>query len=269
MCLHILGLRKTINGKLTEKPASQGYKKGLMFIYAKFCYYNQIPYDQPKIRRPSAPIPIIPSTAGVNKIIGSASRNYAPIFRIMAETAIEGQELRNIHQNQIDKEHGILSVTGVKGHDNGIYPLKATTAEMLRQYLAKHPEPYPFPEPKGMGNAWVGSRKRASAKLCEPDLNKIPLKSLRNYAGAMFWYGKGNKDPWAVMKFMRHKKLSTTQDYLRGMTTPEEDEYTHRTIQLGTPTTIKEIEEAVDTGFKLATQADNYQVFVKLKPLTI
>jgi integrase len=260
---------KTHQWEATTTPATNGYKRNLCQIYVTFCKYNLIPYDSPKIRC-HPPIPIIPSTANVSKIIHNASRKFIAIFTILAETAVEGQELSNVHQNQIDAVRGSISVTGVKGHTNGIYPLRAQTAEMLRQYLAKHQnEPYPFPPSRHITNAWIYARKKAAKKLCQPDLMKIPLKNLRNYAGAMFYYGKGNKDPWAVMKFMRHKQLSTTQDYLRSMATPEEDSYTHRTIQLGTPTTIKEIEEAIDTGFKLATQADGYQLFVKLKPLEI
>ena len=250
------------------RPASKGYKRNLVEIYATFCKYNQIPFDRPRIRV-NSPIPIIPSTANVNKIIANGSRMYAPIFKIMAETAIEGQELTNTHRNQIDTERGSISIIGVKDHTNGVYYLRPQTADMLRGYLAKHAEPYPFPQSRSIGKSWEGARARAAKKLCDPALLKIPLKNLRNYAGAMFYYGKGNKDPWAVMKFMRHRRLSTTQDYLRGMATPQEDEYTHKTIQLGTPTTIKEIEEAIDTGYKLASEADGYQIFVKLKPLEI
>ena len=262
----ILGYKKA----KTNKPASNGYKRNLIQIYATFCKYNQIPFDRTESKvRANSPIPIIPSTTNLEKIINNASRKFIAIFRILSETAVEGQELSNTHQNQIDKQTGTISITGVKGHTNGIYKLKPQTAEMLREYLTKHPEPYPFPASRCMGKSWIGARQRAAKKLCDPELLKIPLKNLRNYAGAIFYYGKGNKDPWAVMKFMRHKRLDTTQDYLRGMVTPNEDEYTHKTIQLGTPTTIKDIEEAVDSGFKLASEADGYQIFVKLKTYTL
>jgi integrase len=259
----ILGFKKQ-----DGKPASKGYKLNLVNIYAIFCKYNQIPFDRPQLRV-NSPIPIIPSTTNVNKIIANGSRMYAPIFKIMAETAIEGQELTNTHRNQIDTQRGSISVIGVKDHTNGIYVLRQQTADMLRGYLAKHPEPYPFPQSRSIGKSWEGARARAAKKLCEPELLKIPLKNLRNYAGAIFYYTKGNKDPFAVMKFMRHRRISTTQDYLRGMIPPQDEEYTHKTIQLGTPTTIREIEDATDAGYKLASEANGYQIFVKLKPLEI
>jgi integrase len=248
-----------------KKPATNGFKKCLIQTYATFCKFNQIPFDRPKGLRHESPIPLIPTMANVEKIINNASRKYVTIFRILTETAVEGEELHQTHRNQIDPEQGTISVNGCKGHTNGVYKLKTQTAEMLRQYLAKHPEPYPFPESRAMSLMWQQYRKKASRKLCEPELLKIQMKNLRNYAGAIFYNAKG-KDPIATQRFMRHKKLDTTQQYLQGIMLYEEnEEYTTKTVQLGTPTTIREITELSDAGYQYYTEANGYKLFRKRK----
>jgi integrase len=247
-----------------NKPITTGHRKHILQTYSRFCKDNQIPFDMPKINvEPKAQI--IPTTKQVNSIIGCTEPKYTLIYTIMTETAVEGEELHITHRNSIDTQQGKLAITGVKGHSNRVYTLKPQTAEMLRQYLAKHPEPYPFPTSRAMGEAWIRARKQAVKKFCEPDLTSIPMKNLRNYAGALFYKTKG-KDPWATMHFMRHKKIETTQHYLEKMViTEENEEYTHRTIQTGTPTTIKEIEELADDGYQYFNEADGYKIFRKHK----
>jgi integrase len=213
---------------------------------------------------------MIPTTTQVQKIINNSSTNTATIFTIMTETAAEPQELKNVHRNQIDAQNGRISITGTKGHANGIYQLQPKTAEMLRQYLNKHPEQYPLPEPKCLEEAWYKYRKITAKKLCEPDLMKVQLKNLRNYAGARFYYGKGAKDTIATQRFMRHKKLDTTQHYLQAIIIQDNDEeYTTVAIQLGTPQTQKDILAYANAGYQKVTEADGYQYFRKRKGTSI
>jgi hypothetical protein len=70
------------------------------------------------------------------------------------------------------------------------------------------------------------------------------------------------------MGHMGHKKLDTTQHYLRAMTlqmATGEQEYISKAVQLGQPDTIKTIMELVDAGFRKETEADGYQIFRKPK----
>jgi len=182
----------------------------------------------------------------------------AAIFTIMSETAIEPEEMHQTPRSQINTEQGTISVNGTKGHANGTYKLKSRTAEMLRHFIAKHPEEYPFPKAKALGENWRNTRIRVSQKLCRKDLNTIPLRNLRNYAGAIFYKTTGKKDPIATMRFMRHKHLDTTLHYIRGINLDEPEEYTTVTIQLGQPDTMKKIIEYSDAGYSKLTEADGY-----------
>jgi integrase len=238
-----------------EEPLTKIYKLKLIYNYAVFCQANEIPFKAPKLNYES-PIPIIPSTEEVNQIIGCASDNYATVFTIMKETAVESDELHKTPTKQIDREKGILSIVGNKQHANGTYNLDPQTATMLRICLDK-PEretnikrqrpknEYPFPTRKSIGNAWREARIKASRKYQNKNLLNIPLKNLRNYAGAVYYFTYG-KDAIATQQFMRHKNLQQTSNYLRGL-----KGFTMRLQKIGKiATTAEEAMELILQGFK-------------------
>ncbi len=248
--------KSAINQDVTpDKPLTKGYKLKIIYAYAVFCQANEIPFKPPKISYES-PIPIIPSTEEVNQIIGCTSNNYATIFTIMKETAVESDELHKTSKNQIDKEKGILSIIGNKQHSNGTYNLTIQTATTLRIYLDKPEkktnfkrqipkEEYPFPTRKSISKAWLDARTKASIKYQNKNLLTIPLKNLRNYAGAVYYFTYG-KDAIATQQFMRHKNLQQTSNYLRGI-----KGFTMRLQKIGKiTTTAEETMELILQGFK-------------------
>jgi len=244
-----------------DKPLSKGFLRKYIDIYASFCHSNQIPIDKPKIIY-ECPIPLIPTTEQVHDIINTSESKYTCIFTIMSEIAVEPEELYQVHRTQINVENGEISIIGTKQHSNGNYKLKQRTGDMLRQYLAKRPNlQQPFPKPKAMSEIWRLTRVRASKKLCKPDLLKIPLKNLRNYAGAQFYKTTGKHDPIATMRFMRHKKLETTLHYIRAINLDEPEEYKTVTVKLGEPDTLPKITELSNAGYTKFTEADGYQYF--------
>jgi integrase len=260
--------------KLTYLKTDKKHRKGQsipdrtkndwVIAYNSFCEANKIKWVKPKYKWADN-IPLIPTTDSVNKIISSATARYAVIFTMLAETATEGKELEQTSRREIDAEQGIIVIKGTKGHDTGKYKLKEQTANMLRFYLADNRQEYPFPRSEIIGQVWRETRERASIKHAQPQLREIPLKNLRNYAGAIFYNTKG-KDPIATQRFMRHKKLETTQHYLKAIVTnSENDEWITKAVKLGTPTTIQEIIELSNEGFTRLTEADGYQLYRKLK----
>jgi integrase len=241
----------------TKQPFSAETKNKFLYAADKF-YENQgIQWKKP-YHKVEEKIPLIPTTENVELIITNASQKYATIFTILAETGAEGKELEKTSLDQIDTEQGIINITGCKGHGSGSYKLKKKTAEMLRIYLHKHPEKYPFPKSNVMGQVWRDTRKRTATKLCKTELNKIPLKNLRNYSGAKLYYK--TQDPIAVMRHLRHKKLETTMHYIRGITIGGEEEYTCKTAQ-----TIGEATQLIENGFQYVTEIDGIKLFKKPK----
>ena len=232
----------TAKSQTTNKPLSEGTKNKLLYVYDKYCKVQGIQWQKPYYRDEKK-VPLIPSRENVNAIINSATERYAVVFKILAETGAEGHELAKVTRTDIDTEQGIISIKGCKGHASGTYKLKTQTAEMLRIYLHKNPKEHPFPTSRCMGDQWRDTRKRTATKLCKPDINNILLKSLRNYAGAQLYYK--TRDPIAVMRHLRHKKLETTMHYISGITTGGEEDYTCKAT-----TNDNEATQLIEAGFE-------------------
>jgi hypothetical protein len=109
-----------------------------------------------------------------------------------------------------------------------------------------------------MGDVWRETRRRAMTKMCKPELDRIQLKSLRNYSGAQYYYK--TQDPIGVMRHLRHKRLETTMHYLRGITTDGEQEWTCKTA-----TNVKEATDLIEHGFQYVTEIDGTKLFKKRK----
>jgi len=253
----VKGYIATAKNQKTKEPLSEESKNKFAYAYDKYCQTQNIIWKKPffKVEEKT---PLIPSSENVNIILNNATKRYTVIFTLLIETGAEGHELEKVTQSDIDSEQGIIRLRGCKGHASGTYKLKTRTAEMLRVYLHKNPQEHPFPTSKIMGDVWRETRRRATTKLCKPELDKIPLKSLRNYSGAQFYYKL--PDPIAVMRHLRHKKLETTMHYLRGITTGEEEEYTVKTAS-----NVKEATDLIEHGFQYVTEIDGTKLFKKRK----
>ncbi len=261
---YIADLKRTDkrNPKLNGKPISNGTKRNMMQVYTFFCHEQDV-----EIRRTiyhyEAPTIQIPRTDDINAIINNASKESIPCFCIMRETAIEPTELHNIDKDKIDtsKPNAVIRVIGVKEHDNGIYYLSTGTSDMLRQYLKwraekqhkhnliapmqKDPSIYPFPTQGSLTDSWIKARRQAAKKLAKPELENIELKNLRNYAGAIHYIEFG-RDILETKKFMRHKKLEQTENYLKGI-----KDFSITSNKIGkTVATPQEAMELILQGFK-------------------
>lgn len=91
---------------------------------------------------------------------------------------------------------------------------------MLQEYLAKHQEDYPFPEPKLIGQAWRNAREKLAKETHCPELKKIQVKLLLNYSGAQLYLSMPKPDVISVMRHLRHKKIETIMHYIRAIVIP-------------------------------------------------
>ena len=202
---------------------SNATKCTFALAYEWFTRANGLKWEKPKYKWENH-IPIIPTTNQVNKIISASTERFATIYTLMTETGVEGQELRETSRKQYDSAQKILNIRGLKGHGDNNYKLKPRVAEMLEKYLARNPQEYPFPRAKTMSQMWLRARDKASRLHNDPELEKIPMKNLRNYSGAQVYFKSANS-PIAVMRHLRHKKLETTMHYLQAINLDEDPEY--------------------------------------------
>jgi len=241
----VKGYIATAKNQTTGEPLAEETRNKFAYAYDKYCEKQNIIWSKP-FYKVEEKTPLIPTSENVNTIINNASKRYTVIFTILAETGAEGHELEKVTQADIDAEQGLISIRGCKGHASGTYKLKTRTAEMLRIYLHKNPQEHPFPTSEIMGDVWRQTRRRAATKLCKPELDKIILKSLRNYSGAQLYYKL--PDPIAVMRHLRHKKLETTMHYIRGITTSGEEEFICKAAA-----TPQEATALIEQGFQYVT----------------
>jgi len=232
--------------KENGEPLSNSSKSKLVFCYDCLAKANGLTWTAPTYKwEPKTPI--IPSKENVTKIISASTRRYATIFTILAETGLEGEELHGITRQDIDTERDIISVRGHKGHDSGTYKLKAATAEMLRAYLATHTEEYPFPKSHNISHTWLRAKIRIAEQYKQPEIKQIQLRNLRNYSGATFYNSLPIRDPMALMRHFRHKKLSTTQHYIQAIVLDFSDD---QWISLVTHS-LEEEQQAIEKGYQL------------------
>jgi integrase len=208
---------------------SNSSKCTFALAYEWFTKTNGLTWDKPKYKWHLG-IPIIPTTSQVNKIISASTIRYATIYTLMTETGVEGEELHETHRNQFDQTQNILQIKGLKGHGDNNYKLKTPVAEMLKNYLARNPQDYPFPRAKSMAEMWIRARTKASKLHNDPELLKIRMKNLRNYSGAQMYFKSANS-PIAVMRHLRHNKLETTMHYLKAIKLDEDPEYDTQVAQ--------------------------------------
>jgi len=229
----------------------------LCFAYNWFCQTNDIEWTKPKYAW-ERKIPIIPTTASVDKIISASTRKYATLFTILKETGLEGQELATMTRKQIDTEQGIISAQGCKGHNSRSIKLKQKTADMLRHYLKDYTTERPFPSSKAMGEAWRTARDKLAETLQEPQLKTIPLRNLRHYYATMLY--ARTKDILLVMQRLGHKKIETTMFYTQLITYSDEEEYTCKTAS-----NVKEAIDLIENGFQYVNEIDGLKLYKKRK----
>jgi len=236
---------------------SNSSKCSYTLAYEWFTKANGLQWQKPRFKW-TLQTPIIPTTDQVNKIISATTQKFATIFKLMAEIGVEGEELHQTHRNQFDQTQAIISIKGLKGHGSANYKLKQPTAEMLREYLARYQKTYPFPQPKVMSKMWRTARTRASMNHNDPSLKTIPMKNLRNYSGAQFWYSF--PDPIGVMRHLRHKRMETTMHYLRAITLDGDIQYDCKTAK-----TPEEITKLIELGYTLADTVNDIHFYRKRK----
>jgi integrase len=225
--------------------------------YDYYAMFNGIQWTKPQYRW-ERKIPYIPTTENIDKIISASTPKFATIFTILKETGLEAHELSSTTQNEIDQAQGIIYAKGCKGHNSRPCKLKPTTAQRLREYLARYTKTNPFPKTPIMSDAWRKARQQATQALQQPDLNKIPMRNLRHYYATHLY--DQTKDILLVKQRLGHKKLETTMFYTTLLTFEENEEYTCKAA-----TNLKEATELIEHGFQYVTEMDGAKLFKKRK----
>lgn len=124
----------------------------------------------------------------------------------------------------------------------------------------QHQRLHPFARPNVMAQQWRIARERASQQTGNKALLNIPLKGLRNLSGYLLW--QDIPDPWRVMVHMGHKKLDTTQHYLKGLMLQinADPEYDIKSAK-----TLEERMKLLEIGYEKKDEVDGIAIYRKRK----
>jgi integrase len=242
----------------------KAYKESVVNAYNHYVNFNGLKWDKPNYSRDER-IPNVPTTEQANLIIGASGKKYSLMFSILRDTGLRPVELTRIPLKNIDLEQGIIHPQTAKNGSGRVLKLTQPTLAMLKNYIAKNDfdiNDKIFPSTRTMSHVWVRIRNRLAKKLQQPELTKYRLYDLRHYFATML-YAK-TKDILLVKQQLGHKRIEHTLIYTH-LINFKTDEYISRTVQLGTPTTLKEICELAESGFTKFTEIDEYQIFKKPK----
>ncbi|MCW4030446.1 MAG: site-specific integrase [Candidatus Bathyarchaeota archaeon] len=210
-------------------------------------------------------LPNVPTTEQVNAIIATFTRKYVTIFSILRDTGLRPVELHRLRLKNINQENGTITPKTAKNGAARILKLPQPTLAMLKEYLTKccfKQTDVLFPPTKKQCHIWVLRRNQLAKKLNQQELTKFRLYDLRHYYATML-YAK-TKDILLVKQQLGHKRIEHTLIYTH-LINFKTDEYISRTVQVGTPTTLKEMCELAEAGFTKFTEIDGYQIFRKPK----
>jgi integrase len=232
--------------------------------YNHYVNFYGLTWNKPTYSRDER-FPNVPTTEQANLIISAAGKKYSMIFSILRDTGLRPIELTRLPLKNIDLENGTITPQTAKNGAPRILKLTTPTLAMLKNYIAKNDynlNDKIFPTTKIMSHVWDRIRNRLAKKLNQPELTKFRLYDLRHYFATML-YAK-TKDILLVKQQLGHKRIEHTLIYTH-LINFKTDEYISRTVQLGTPTTLKEICELAEVGFTKFTEIDGYQIFKKPK----
>ncbi|MCW4029451.1 MAG: site-specific integrase [Candidatus Bathyarchaeota archaeon] len=256
-----MGIPQICKDYITNYNASNAYKEGLAMAYNRYAVCFKLKWEIPYFQKEER-LPNVPSVEEANIIISSFSRKWATIFTILKETGLRPIELHRTSLKNIDLEKGTINAKSCKRGNARILKITDSTLAMLRTYITENKSKNLFPKPHDQCKIWTLGRNRTAKKLNRPELIKYRLYDLRHHFATMLYHK--TKDILLVKQQLGHKKIEHTLIYTH-LFNFKTDEYISRTVQLGTPTTLKEICELAEAGFTKFTEIEGYQIFKKPK----
>ena len=246
-----------VNLWIANKECAGSYKETLAKAYGYYARLYGIQYSKPKFKYEKK-LPKIPSKEDIIKVISASPRKYATIFKILMETGIMPFELWKTSRKDIDLDKGLLYVQGHKGHASRTFKLSNETLAMLKEYLQRYREDYPFPNPMWIGRTWRIVRHRIAKKLKDPEIKHIKLYSLRHHYACELYYR--TKDILLVKQQLGHKKIETSMIYVQLVNFNEEDEFYSATAR-----NVQEAQKLVENGFEYVCDIEDVKLFRKRK----
>jgi integrase/recombinase XerD len=242
---------------IANLKGSNQYKESFVKAYTHYTRFYKINWNRPHYKIEPR-LPNVPTSEVIKEFIARASRRYATVFKLLAETGCMPKELHNVTLRDIDFDKGVLSVRGFKGHASRCFKLKQETLAMLKTYVNLYGNKEPlFPNSKAMLKAWCRLRDLLADKLNDSKYKNVRLYDLRHYYATMLYHK--TRDILFVKQQMGHRKIETTLVYTQ-LIDNNEPEYLSAVAR-----TVQEASKLIESGYDYVCDVDGFKLFRKLK----
>jgi len=246
---------------IASKQCSNGYKESLVEAYDLFIRANNGKWKKPFYKRYDK-LPKIPTEEKLNMLISNAGTRMSLILSMSKDLGTRHIELTWLKVADVNLQNGTVNITGAKHTVGRIGKLKATTLDMLKQYILKKnldADAKLFPtKSENISELYRRLRNKLANKLQDPTIRQIRLYDFRHFKATMEYHK--TKDLLHVKALLGHKDLRTTLRYTQLMETLESDEYHCKTAS-----NVKEATQLIENGFQYVTEMDGLKLFKKRK----
>ena len=252
---------ESVKGYIANKTCSNGFKETLVETYDFLIRSVGGKWDKPFYERYDK-LPRIPSEERINMLISNSSKRMALILSMMRDMGTRPIELTWLKVKDVDLERGVVNITSAKHCVGRALRLKATTLDMLKQYINKEGlnlDDKLFPiRSSSLSESYRKLRKHLSVKLQDPVFKTIRLYDFRHFKASMEYHK--SKDLLYVKSVLGHKDLRTTLRYVQLLGDLGGDDYTCKSAKF-----IDEAQKLIEVGFEYVTEMDGIKLFRKRK----
>jgi integrase/recombinase XerD len=151
-----------------------------------------------------------------------STRKFRIMTMLLATTGLRLSEACGLRKDCVLFAKHELRVIG-KGNKEGMVPMLAETEELLRAWLADHPDkksPYVFPGDNPMGYWNISSYEKTMKRACKQfGFRKFTPHSMRHFFATQMLHNGAKLE--VVSKILRHASVGTTADIYRFVLTGE------------------------------------------------
>ena len=127
---------ESVRSVIALKDCSVAFKEALCNAYDHYVRVNGLAWVKPFYKRQRG-LPYVAKSEQIAKIVARASRRYALIFTLLAETGLRPIEAEGLTLRNVDLETGVLTVKSAKNGNPRSFKLKAATLAMLNASFKK------------------------------------------------------------------------------------------------------------------------------------
>jgi integrase len=205
----------SVKTTIAKQTWCEGRKSNAVDAYSSYLAMTEGTWTPPTYK--SIPkLPFVPKETEIDQLIAGCSPRIATFLQVLKETHARPGEIWHCTEDNFDFETNTINIIPEKGSNPRIFKMSQKLVGMI-QSLPRPYGKYYFATPEMDLDCFrinfERQRKRLTAKLNNPRINKIMFKTLRTWGGTTDYHR--TKDIIYVMKRLGHKSINNTLIYIQ------------------------------------------------------